>query len=351
MSFKDLSKGNQNTVTSNESGDIELRSEKNISLYPGSLAAPDTLGGDKLIWIRDGAKLVFEGRIPDDFEAKLYADALTADREIVLQDKSGTVALLADIQDALADATVSYTNTTPMPTGLGGFPAGQTFNDMSIEDVLTGLLYPYQYPTFTNFSISGMTTTLEVGDSISAGDYTFSWNTTNSSNINPSSVEVADNITGQILGTGLVNDGSELLTITGAITKTSPILHSWSVKATNTQGIEFTRTTSASWKWRVYHGSSNSEVLDAAGVQALTENSLQSNFSGNKTFSNDIEYKWMAYPTSMGLKTNFFDQATGFGVAMETAYTLSITNAFGVATDYYVHRTVNKLSSITIGIS
>ena len=64
------------------------------------------------------------------------------------------------------------------------------------------------------------------------------------------------------------------------------------------------------------------------------------------------DYKYMAYPTIFGQKTSFFDQATGFSVAMEAPTTISITNSFGITTDYYVHRTTNTIvGAITIGVS
>jgi hypothetical protein len=54
----------------------------------------------------------------------------------------------------------------------------------------------------------------------------------------------------------------------------------------------------------------------------------------------------------MGLRTTFTDQLTKLNVAMETPYTVSVTNAYGVNTDYYVHRTTNILgSSIVIEVS
>lgn len=361
MSFKDLSQGNENVVTSTLSGDIELRSPKNISLYPGSNDPGGTLGGDKLVWIRDGAKLVFEGRVPDDWEAKLYADTLTADREIVFQDASGTLALLVDVNNALADAnaytdqqiagaSVTYTNTTPMPEALGGYDVGTTFNNVSIEDVLNGLLYPYQDPAFTSFVINGQAITVEVGSSVSAGDYTFSWSSVNNPNIQTNSIEIKDETANVVLASNLDNDGSELITLVSSVSKTNASSNVWRISALDTQNNSFSRTFSINWRWRVYHGTSSSTTLDEAGVESLVTNSLSSNFTGNKTFAAG-DYKWMAYPTTMGLKTSFFDQATGFAVAMEPAYTLAITNAYGITQDYYVHRTTNAFGAITIGVS
>ena len=84
---------NQN-VMSVVSEQMEIRSPGGISFYPDSdNSNPVPQGGEKIIWLRDGAKLVFEGTIPDDYEVKLQATDITADRDIILPDESGTLAL------------------------------------------------------------------------------------------------------------------------------------------------------------------------------------------------------------------------------------------------------------------
>lgn len=62
-------------------GETEIRSPTNLVLAPVNN-----------IWISTGTKLIFEGTIPDDFEAKLQAGAVTADRDIFLPDEDGTLA-------------------------------------------------------------------------------------------------------------------------------------------------------------------------------------------------------------------------------------------------------------------
>ena len=62
-------------------GDTEIRSSANIVLYPTDN-----------IWISQGTKLIFEGTVPDSFEARLQATTVTADRDIILPDEDGTIA-------------------------------------------------------------------------------------------------------------------------------------------------------------------------------------------------------------------------------------------------------------------
>jgi len=61
--------------------ELVLKADQNITLYP-----------QENIWISQGTKLIFEGTAPDEFEAKLQATSVTADRDIILPDSDGTIA-------------------------------------------------------------------------------------------------------------------------------------------------------------------------------------------------------------------------------------------------------------------
>jgi hypothetical protein len=142
VAFKDLSKGNKNILSSTgSSGDLLLQSTAGISLYPDS----DQTTGDRIVWLRDGGKLVFEGTYPDAYEAKLQATILTADRELVLPDKSGIIALTSDV-DAAVDALVQYTDSSISSLESSLTSSLQSYTDSSIsslESSLTSSLQSY----------------------------------------------------------------------------------------------------------------------------------------------------------------------------------------------------------------
>ena len=84
-------------INSATGDDLDIHSGSDIALYPTGN-----------IWIKSQTKLIFEGTVPDDFEAKLQATSVTADRDIILPDASGTLALITDIPtdiSELADST------------------------------------------------------------------------------------------------------------------------------------------------------------------------------------------------------------------------------------------------------
>ena len=242
-------------------------------------------------------------------------------------------------------------STTPTPTTIGGISSGTTFDNMPVETVLYNLLYPYQPPAFSSFSISGQTSPLEVGATVTGGSRTFTWVTTNSANIQPNSV-VIQNITGgtTTIATGLANDGTEAVTIT-SVSKNSATSHVWRILASNTNSVQFTRDFTVAWQWRKYHGESTLTTMSEPEIEALRISQLSTAFAGTYSF-NAGGYKWIAYPALLGTATTFKDTSTNLDVPFEPVITMAITNAFGVSTTYNIHRTTNILgAAINIAVS
>ncbi len=246
----------------------------------------------------------------------------------------------------------TYTNATPVPTTLGGIVSGSTFSAVPLTEMFDKLLYPYQYPAFTAFSITGQSTTLEVGATIAAATRSFEWTTSNSSNVSASSISIYDwtNSTTVPLTSSLPNTSPKNV-ITSAVTKTTATSHVYRISGSNTLNTGFSRDFTVSWLWRMYWGTSALTSLTESDIEGLFSNNLVSNSTGTFTFAAG-NYKYIAYPTSFGLKTGFRDTSTGFDVDMQSAATVSVTNTNGVTTNYYVHRTTNVLGgAITITVS
>jgi|11_taG_2_1085331.scaffolds.fasta_scaffold34703_1 hypothetical protein len=84
---------NDDQISVSTGNELKLSSPANLILEPTDN-----------IWISAGTKLIFEGTAPDDFEIKLQATAVTADREIILPDAEGTLALQSYVDQAETDA-------------------------------------------------------------------------------------------------------------------------------------------------------------------------------------------------------------------------------------------------------
>lgn len=246
---------------------------------------------------------------------------------------------------------LTYTNTTPTTAAVGGISSGSTFSGVTMQFLWDSLLYPFQVPTFSAFAINGQSTTIEVGNSVPSGSTLFTWTTTNSSNVSANTISIEDVTNVVTLGTGLANDSSESLSLPSNVTKSTATSNVWRINGVDTQTTSFNRTFTVNWRWRVYYGTSSSTTLTASGITGLTSSSLSSGFAGTWSFGAG-DYKYFTYPSLMGTATTFKDSSTNLDVPMEAVYTVSVTNTYGITTNYNVHRTTNVLgSSINIIIS
>lgn len=224
-----------------------------------------------------------------------------ADLKLKKMDHLGVVTLVCGEEN--------YTNSTPMPNTVGGYEVGTTFDNVGETEMWDGLLYPYQYPAFTTFSIAGIGTTLEVGAEISAGVKTASWTTSNQSNINANTIEIAG--PGFTTLSGLSNDGSEDITFSSIVSRSSDGTETWTIYATNSKSQQFSRTTTNTWWFKHFFGASNviltgsstpTEVADVLNV--LQQPVLRAGKSASVTAGsyNDVtgNYTYIAYAAKYG---------------------------------------------------
>jgi len=249
----------------------------------------------------------------------------------------------------------TYTNATPMPVAVGGLAQYSTFDAATMSEMFDGLLYPYQYPAFTSFSISGQSTPIEVGAEI-AINRTFIWGTSNSANVATASIDLIDVTGGNVtISSGLINDGTEVTSYpTAPITKTTPTTHSFRVDGENTQAGTFNSTFTVTWQWKKFYGPSVTVgPLIETEIEGLNDKVLSSTFVGTYAFSGG-GYKYLCYPASFGTASSFKDESTNLDVPFIASYTVNVTNhtANPQTTSYRVHRTTNIIgSAINIVVS
>ena len=226
--------------------------------------------------------------------------------------------------------TTLYNNATPMPEEVGGYEVGTTFVDQDNDDMWDGLLYPYQYPAFSSFVMSGQTTTLECGVDVTGGVRTFTWGTTNPSNINANSIVIRDLTDAVDLGTGLANDGTEDLDIGVAKNRTVHAQNwQWRIQGTNDQSGTFTRTTTVTWYSPTYYGVS-SPAATVATIQGMTK-LIQVKANRTYAFSPTVQVYYYAFPASFGVLTSILD-ANGFETIGD--WTLRVENFTNNSPDY-----------------
>ena len=261
--------------------------------------------------------------------------------------ENNPVADLKFVNDAISG--LAYTNSNPMPSTVGGLEAGSTFEGVTIPQMFTQLLYPYQYPAFTSFSIIGQSTPIEVGNSISS-NMSFAWASSNQSNIKNNSITINDITSSVTVASEIPNTGS-FSSAYGPVTKTSATTNVFQIKGTNSKSQNFTLNYSVSWLFKKYYGESSSSSLNGSDALALRVNALSNSFVGSYSFVGG-GYKYFVWSTTLGTASTFKDTSNNLAVPMQTPYTISITNSFGVSQNYYVYRTTNILGgSITIAVS
>lgn len=254
---------------------------------------------------------------------------------------------------------VVYTNATPTPATVGGIPAGTTFNLRTMQQMWDQLLYPYQAPAFSSFSL-GISSPQEIGFDITTSQ-TFTWSTTNSSNVAPKTITINGyNLTTL---TGLTNDGSENVTFTSSVTRNASDgvgVRTWNIQGTNTSGNTFSSSLSIRWDWRLYVGTSSNTTLNETEIEALTDfNSVKNGFSGVYNMSAG-GYKYFCFADTYGTPSTFRDTSNNLNIGMNNTYSntdsngntyelVSVTNTNGETTNYRVYRTLNILAS-TINI-
>ena len=285
-----------------------------------------------------------------ELEDSLAADDLDVLPIVQLNEDNSLLETRKIKLEDVRDFSTKFDNDTPVPTTIGGITAGTVFSDSSLGQVITQLLYPYQQPAFSSFTVSGLSDA-EVGFTYIASDRNFTWGLTNAYNVQPNTVTITDvSNSNTILASNISNTGPVSLPVP-ALTKTTATNHQFRISAVNSQSNSFNRLFTINWRWAMHYGESALPSLSSADVTGLRVKTLVSNSTGTLNMA-EGGYKYICYPVSFGLKTTFKDQSTNLDVAMESAVTVSVTNIYGISTNYYVHRSTNTLGgSIVIIVS
>lgn len=250
--------------------------------------------------------------------------------------------------------TPTYTNSTPTTASLGGIAQGTTFAAQTMQQMFDALLYPYQTPAFTSFARTNLTTTYEVGEPIPIGSQTFTWATSNSSNVSASTVTI-EQLTPSTttLISGSDNDGSQQITLSiniSSSTATATALNLYRITATNTQGSTFSRTITANWRNRWYYGKFSAATITNAQITGLTT-ALTAGVrnSGISIPSNTgaPQYIYLVIPDSLPQINGPFglrDSTSGcFGNnhPYSSLGATTFSNQYGISTTYNVYQLVN----------
>lgn len=271
--------------------------------------------------------------------------------------RNDDVEIDVDLSGLSGGTVPNYVNSASTTSTVGGITAGSTFPipGKTMQEMWDLLLYPYQPPAFTSFNQGGLLSEYELGQTISIGSQTFTWGTSNSSNVDdgiPGSIEIkeADPVT--TIGNSLTNDGTESIILTNAMgqnTIGSKLLYT--IYGENTIGGTFSRTLSKTWKVRWYYGKNANTSITSGQMTALAGTDLVTGVAGSyvtQPATAGGEYMYWCIPDILGQPTDIRDSVAGcFGtnIPYTTLSDIPITNAYGVAVNYKIYRSVNPTSA------
>jgi hypothetical protein len=243
----------------------------------------------------------------------------------------------------------------PIPITLGGFTAGEA-GIYTVDEYGNKLLRPYFAPSISSMTNATLIKTFEVGESLPNGtksiDYTI---------VNPGKIKSQP-----------PNVGVPSTDIVGATFPVNPVLLSASssfnivipsgfhldevdertitLTGTNSKDATFSKTVTIFWKWKRFVGNSSLTSMASADIIALNDAGTiaTDTIAGTYVFEAG-GYKWIWHESTLGTLTSFKDAATQLSVPFQSPVIVSVTNAFGITTNYRGYRTTNSLGgAITV---
>ena len=236
---------------------------------------------------------------------------------------------------------VKYTNSTPMPTTVGGLEKGTTFNNMDYKILFNRLLYPYIEPSVTGIVITPSTTILEKGSNFNLTKIQFRISTPSLYDTESLSYEFkANSATFNTLTTANRNViASTMLNINSNTSITMDVTDNINNKTKSFSLINY------KFIYPFYYGNVNigdsiTSVLVASKTKLLQD-------KGTKTlkFNTNNEKMLFAYPKSYGNLRTIYD-ANNFNVINTFTVTeVAIVANDGILIPYYVY--TNDASTVS----
>jgi hypothetical protein len=171
--------------------------------------------------------------------------------------------------------------TVTLGSNFGGITNGTTFNaGSSIESILRQMLVQYQVPTLNSFTISGLASTLEVGETDTATGGTFA----TSSDSNGAPFASLALTSAGITFNNLAFSGTSISFDSFTLRKTTAAATTFFLNGTDEEGTSTTttndRTDSITWKHPIFFGGSSN---DGTGLNDPVLADILSDISGSGT--------------------------------------------------------------------
>jgi hypothetical protein len=264
----------------------------------------------------------------------------------------------------------SYKNLNPVINNVGGIEKGYYFNDVTLQDMLTNLIYPEQLSKITSVTISNSRITptntgnylIDVGRPL-AGMLTFSWNYVNESNFATNSVSIVDvtSVTSPTINWPVgqsslpfsLSGKTGTFSYTQSVFSNTPDKRIFEIRSDRKNLTRIPKYTEVEWAYRIYYGSSTSTTTSALGITGMSS-VLATQSVGTFTISGTQGYKYFAVPDTTAFSFNnmtYYNLPIALATQSYTLIengnsyaTLSVTNTYSVSSTYRIYRTLNQIN-------
>jgi len=374
-------------ITKAETLDLVIIGKRSTSNTDGKKYDPKSITIEKFMeLVNSGTNILLD---EDDFASDSNSKAPTQQSTkayIASQLASGGFTLLDDDTMSAAsrtqaatqgsikvyiDNSVTFTNPvgeTTVRNTFGDIKSGVTnINGLTYQEIFENMFFPYSLPSFSSFTLNGISTVQEIGASIGQNQ-TFTWGYNNSGNISTASNAIAlSNYIGTYLPATFgvpKTTTSQAVSFNSVITSSTPgDTVGFTVTGLNTKNTTFSRNYVMGFYGRVIWGTHASPVINTGQAAALTasQNDLTKNMT-NST-GNDIvgsrltfnpsgsEYSYLLIPTGVQMPNDIRNSTlSSIANSFDMYQNLSgqtdivINTATGINVTYKVFRSQNASS-------
>lgn len=260
----------------------------------------------------------------------------------------------------------TYTKVNKTLGPVGTVEQGTSFNNVLFQDVFTDLFYGTELGNISTFNLINSTgnyvTNFELGATLSADTYTFSWTLNNVALFNPDTATIEREGFANIVSATSIS--SDVAWTTGAVSYTVPTTERFILSLQRLNNTSISKTKNVEWRYPIYYGSTSSTTLIDTDLPGIFTKYLatQSIFAANVSGTG---YKYIATPdsfdpiymiTSGGIPvamagtaegfTSFEQKSSSIGTVSSVYYSqIFVTSSYGIGATYNVYRTLNSINS------
>lgn len=254
---------------------------------------------------------------------------------------------ISRVRDYTTERT-SYTNSNPTTMTVGGIPAGTTFDNESLSNIIESLLYPYVAFNFSSFTTTAASGTFEYGTakSITAVKPTYTKGSKDLTNMKVGTTSGGSNLyNGTVPNSGVSATLTTSLSLTGESNQT---IYTTITDGTTTTTKSVTFTFNKYYYWAITNSTVAPTSLSSSNIISGS-NHKGSDADGDISSINteDGSYFFILSPTA---KTQIQQYANGLWMNVGTisAGTVSFTTSTNKTVTYYAYRTAALTSATGI---